>query len=1223
MKTQIHDSQRLGDRLPHARARVAVLATGLLVAAGAVMPTPASAVNADHGQQVVSDDPGNFTPHVMNGSVNAVTQIGNRIIAAGTFTSVSPASTFTNTGDDLVRNRIFAFNATTGAIDTSFNPNLGGAVNSLDTDGTHIYVGGSFGSVGGNSAIRRVVKLTAAGAVVGSFNAVPNSAVNEVVVRGSRLYVGGSFSSIRSGTTTTSRGRLAVLDAATGAVSSSLNVPFAGVYDPSNDGGGGTVIKRFDVSPDGTRLVAVGNFATAGGLPRVQIAMLDTSGPTATVAPWATNRFDRTRNNCARVFDTWMRDVDFAPDGSWFAVNTTGAFAGGSNSGTLCDTTTRWETASAGNEPTWTNYSGGDTLYGVAVTGSAVYVGGHQRWHNNPFQGDQAGPGAVPRDGIAALDPVNGMPLSWNPGRERGVGAQAFFATDQGLWVGSDTNNIGGERRARIAFFPLAGGTTVPTVAAATLPNDLFLAERTAGSGAGVLYRVNAGGTALPAGDNGPEWSTEGSLVSGGSSAGWAATVPVDSSVPSGTPPEVFVTERWGNQDWNFPVAAGRSVEVRLYFANQYDGTATAGTRVFDVLIDGVTRLSQFDIVAAVGNQRGTMRAFPVTADANGIDVDFRAITENPLVNAIEIVDPAAGDPTATEGALLRRPVGATGAPTGPAVTANTAIDWATLRGGFLVNETLYYGLANGNFHRRSFDPATGAVGAQQTVNLYDDPDNGQRIPFAIASLTGTFFDHATHRIYYSVSNDNRLFYRYFTPESQIVGAQTFVADSGGVSFGTVAGMTLADGRILYGSSADGALRSVPFANGRVTGGPSTLSADGTWRYRTILAGEGTVAANQPPTATAAGSCAGLTCQFTGSGSDPEGGPLQFAWDLGDGATATGTSPTHTYDAPADYQVTLTVTDNAGATATSTVVAGAVQGNRDPVAAFTFGCADLACTFDASGSEDPDGDDLQFAWSFGDGTTGAGVAASRSYQAAGTYDVTLTVTDPSGAADSLTRSVEAGADEPGEITAVGASSVNRNALSFPVTVPTATLPGDAMILFLSENRSETVVTGPGQGWSQLGAPVVDGTSKTTAWYRVAQAGDAGGPVSVSSNLTTKAAATLVVYRGTHPTSPIGTWAGVAKQGTSATHETPSVANTDDGALRLSYWAVKSSSITTLTGPPQDVLREATNGEGGGRVNTLVTDSGGGQPTGPQGGLIAQSDATTGMASTWTVMLRPG
>jgi hypothetical protein len=646
----------------HLRPAGATLAAAALTL-GLAAP-PATAFNADHGNQVVSADPAGFTPHVMNGSVNAITQIGNRIIAAGTFTSVSPAGSFGNTGDDVVRNRIFAFDATTGAIDPAFNPNLGGTAWSLTTDGTYVYVGGQFGSVGGNSAIKRVVKLTASGAVVGAFNAVPNSLVNEVVVRGSRLYIGGSFTSVRSGGVTTARNALAALDPTTGAVLSSVAVPFAGVYDPAL--GGTTLIKRFDVSPDGTRLAAVGNFATAGGLPRAQMAVLNVGGAVASVAPWATNRFDAAHNNCASVFPTFMRDVDFSPDGSYFVVTTTGAFAGGANSGTLCDTITRWETGSTGNDPSWADYTGGDTTYGVAVTGSAVYIGGHFRWMNNPFQGDQAGPGAVPRSGIAALDPVNGLPLSWNPGRARGVGAQALFATSQGLWVGSDTTQIGGETHGRVALMPLAGGTTVPAVPAAALPNDLFVAQQTVG------------------------------------------------------------------------------------------------------------------------------------------------------------------------GVLQRRAVNASGAPTGSPSTANSAFDWSTVRGAFLLNGTIYYGLSNGSFNKRTFNKTTGVTGAQVAVNLRNDPDNGTPIPFAISTTTGMFYDPATRRLYYTVAGDSRLLYRYFSPESDTVGAQTFQANAGGVNFSTVAGMTLASGRILYGSSIDGSLRSAPFAGGQVTGAATVVSADGTWRYRAI-----------------------------------------------------------------------------------------------------------------------------------------------------------------------------------------------------------------------------------------------------------------------------------------------------------------------------------------------------------------------------------------------------
>src|SRR5207249_5005630 len=103
-------------------------------------------------------------------------------------------------------------------------------------------------------------------------------------------------------------------------------------------------------------------------------------------------------------------------------------------------------------------------------------------------------------------------------------------------------------------------------------------------------------------------------------------------------------------------------------------------------------------------------------------------VVENPLINGIEIVTGAAPPPT--PGALLRRPVDATGSPTGPATTANTAIDWSLVRGAFLVNGTLYYGLGDGNLYARTFNTTTGEVGAQRTVSLHDDPDDGTRIPF-------------------------------------------------------------------------------------------------------------------------------------------------------------------------------------------------------------------------------------------------------------------------------------------------------------------------------------------------------------------------------------------------------------------------------------------------------------------------------------------------------------
>jgi hypothetical protein len=157
------------------------------------------------------------------------------------------------------------------------------------------------------------------------------------------------------------------------------------------------------------------------------------------------------------------------------------------------------------------------------------------------------------------------------------------------------------------------------------------------------------------------------------------------------------------------------------------------------------------------------------------------------------------------------------------------------VRGAFLLNGNVYYGLNTGTFNRRTFDKVTGATGGQVAVNLHPDPDNGAQIPFAISTMTGMFYDTTLHRIYYTISGDSRLYYRYFTPESEIVGAQTFQANAGGINFSTAAGLTFASGRIFYGSSSDGALRSAPFSGGQVTGGPTVVSNDGTWRYRAIF----------------------------------------------------------------------------------------------------------------------------------------------------------------------------------------------------------------------------------------------------------------------------------------------------------------------------------------------------------------------------------------------------
>jgi PKD repeat protein/alpha-tubulin suppressor-like RCC1 family protein len=155
---------------------------------------------------------------------------------------------------------------------------------------------------------------------------------------------------------------------------------------------------------------------------------------------------------------------------------------------------------------------------------------------------------------------------------------------------------------------------------------------------------------------------------------------------------------------------------------------------------------------------------------------------------------------------------------------------------------------------------------------------------------------------------------------------------------------------------------------------------------------------NQTPTANAGGPYSGVrntAVAFSGAASsDPDDDALTYAWDFGDGSTGTGVAPTHAYATVGTFTVTLTVNDEAisSAPATATVTIS----NQTPAANAGgpySGVRNSAVTFNGAASTDPDNDALTYAWDFGDGSTGTGVAPTHSYATVGSFTVTLTVND--------------------------------------------------------------------------------------------------------------------------------------------------------------------------------------------------------------------------------------
>ncbi|WP_273844793.1 WD40 repeat domain-containing protein [Rubrobacter calidifluminis] len=321
---------------------------------------------------------------------------GDLVYAGGGLTSVG----------GVKRSRLAAIDATTGTVDPDWNPGANGAVYTLaaSPDGTKIYAGGNFTSVGGVPHERLVALDPTTGAADAGWDPSADGVVRSIVVSGNRIYVGGDFLNVNG----QSRSRLALLDAATGAL------------DPLWAPSAGAIVRTMALAPDGGRLYVGGDFTGFSGQTRKYLVAVDP----------VTGALDPLWKPASKrpVLD--------------LAVSGTGVFAaqGGPGGGAV-------SAYGTSGQVLWSVAADGD-CQAITLVGDRVYVGGHFEL----LGGQSLSQAAALDAATGSLDPGWQPDVGGNTQGGRGVWALAAFGT-QRLYMGGDFTKVSGRSQQGFAQF--------------------------------------------------------------------------------------------------------------------------------------------------------------------------------------------------------------------------------------------------------------------------------------------------------------------------------------------------------------------------------------------------------------------------------------------------------------------------------------------------------------------------------------------------------------------------------------------------------------------------------------------------------------------------------------------------------------------------------------------------------------------------------------------------
>jgi hypothetical protein len=154
---------------------------------------------------------------------------------------------------------------------------------------------------------------------------------------------------------------------------------------------------------------------------------------------------------------------------------------------------------------------------------------------------------------------------------------------------------------------------------------------------AGIAAAAGSGGVDISAGGPAAAPFAADEDFTGGATTATTHAI-TTTGVTSPAPQSVYQHNRYGNFTYAVPgLTAGASYTVRLHFAEEY--WTAAGSRTFNVLINGTQVLTNFDILATAGAEyKAVVEQFTATASSTGtVTIQFTTVKDNAQVNGIEV----------------------------------------------------------------------------------------------------------------------------------------------------------------------------------------------------------------------------------------------------------------------------------------------------------------------------------------------------------------------------------------------------------------------------------------------------------------------------------------------------------------------------------------------------------------------------------------------------------